>query len=187
MTPASYLSEYIEFAQTLSYAEAARALYISQPTLRAHIKALESEIGAPFTARHGGRLHLTSTGNFVLERAREVVRYTDDAFESCRSFARNHASIMVGDISVPELLDCVERTRLAYCSLHPEKSIDIRISSRMSSNLEAVCGGDVDLILLPRVPVDNVATGRLDAQLPEGFRWELIKSTRLLFLSLIHI
>lgn len=181
MLAATYFDEFIEFAQTLNYAKAAKALYISQPTLRTHIRALEAEVGAALTARHNGRLYLTSTGKFVLERAREVVACVDGSLAACRAYALDHISIMVGDTGIPALLEAVEAARQRYCTRRPRKSVDIRISSHTSSNLDALRNCDVDLILLSRVPRGGAA-GVLDGSLlPADCLWRLAKTTHLQF------
>ncbi|WP_172623417.1 LysR family transcriptional regulator [Arabiibacter massiliensis] len=52
----AYLKEYLAFSRTLNYAQAASELFVSQPALRAHIRALEDEVGAPLTVKRNGAL-----------------------------------------------------------------------------------------------------------------------------------
>lgn len=178
----SYLREYVEFCSSMSYATAAARLYLAQPTLRAHIKALEEEVGAALVAKRDRELVLTPTGKLLLQKAREVVGFTDRALEECREYAVNNSSLTVGDTGCPALLYAVEEARDAYLRRHPEVSIEISLSQKTSSNLDAVRNGEVDLILLTRVrePGQAEPAHFAEGELPEGFRWALVKESRLL-------
>ncbi len=50
----SFMKEFITFVKTLNYTKAANELFLSQPTLRAHIRAIECELGGPLVAKRDG-------------------------------------------------------------------------------------------------------------------------------------
>lgn len=52
----SFLKEYIAFSRAMNYAKTAQELFMAQPTLRAHIHALESELGIALVQKKGTRL-----------------------------------------------------------------------------------------------------------------------------------
>lgn len=65
----SFMKEFITFVKTLNYTKAANELFLSQPTLRAHIRAIECELGGPLVAKRDGQLTLTPHGTPVLEES----------------------------------------------------------------------------------------------------------------------
>lgn len=94
----AYLREYIEFSRSLNFAQAAADLFVSPPTLRAHLHALEEEVGAPLTAKRAGQLELSPAGRLFLKRARAIVKLAEESAEECRALAEASSSIMVGTL-----------------------------------------------------------------------------------------
>lgn len=137
----------------------------------------------PLAVKRDRELVLTPTGKLLLQKAREIVDFTERSFEECRTYARNNATVVVGDTGCPALLYAVEEARTAYLRSHPHASVEISLSQKMTSNLEAVRSGDVDLILLSRVrtPGEESPASFADDELPPGFCWALVKESRLLF------
>lgn len=113
-----YLREYVVFSQQLNYAKAADALFLSQPTLRAHIKALEDEIGASLTIKRDNQFVLSPAGKFFLKKARDIIKLTGEATETSRTIAENSASLIVGFLEYPYLEDLFIKAR----ELLPEQS-----------------------------------------------------------------
>ena len=67
------LRHLIALAESGSFSKSAQALYITQPALSRSIRALEDELGMPLFDRVGRRSELTSFGNEVVSRARQLV------------------------------------------------------------------------------------------------------------------
>ena len=63
----------IALAEHRHFGKAADACFVSQPTLSAQIKKLESFLGAPLVERAPRNVSLTSLGVRVVERARHIV------------------------------------------------------------------------------------------------------------------
>jgi LysR family hydrogen peroxide-inducible transcriptional activator len=59
------------------FGRAAKACFVSQPTLSMQIKKLETELGVPLVERSPRRIMLTQAGERVVERARIVLREAD--------------------------------------------------------------------------------------------------------------
>lgn len=66
------------------FGRAAEACFVSQPTLSTQIKKLERELGVELIERNPRRIMLTSVGESVVERARVVLRETDNIREVAR-------------------------------------------------------------------------------------------------------
>lgn len=144
-----YLKEYIAFSKTLSYAKTAEELFISQPTLRAHLRALEGDVGAPLTMRRAGQTMLSPVGKCFLKRARDIVSLTEDSLAHCQSIARESASLLIGFLEYPWLEDLFIKARENLGRRHPEKKLDLLFSPKMHANVEAIVNEDVDVTVLP--------------------------------------
>ena len=59
-------------AECGTMSDAAKKLYLSQPTISHNLKKLESELGCKLFTRASNRLHLTPYGEVVLERVRAI-------------------------------------------------------------------------------------------------------------------
>lgn len=70
-----YLSYFLELARVKSMNKAAKNLYITQPTLRSAIMALEKEIGAPLINTSKQGTELTMLGELVVKEAPIVQSY----------------------------------------------------------------------------------------------------------------
>ena len=68
----------VALADTRHFGKAAERCFISQPTLSAQIKKLEDYLGVALVERQPRNVALTPAGQEVVERARRVIRDTDD-------------------------------------------------------------------------------------------------------------
>ncbi len=66
------------------FGRAAEACFVSQPTLSTQIKKLERELGVELVERSPRHIMLTAVGESVVERARVVLRETDNIREVAR-------------------------------------------------------------------------------------------------------
>lgn len=66
------------------FGRAAEACFVSQPTLSTQIKKLERELGVELIERNPRQIMLTSVGESIVERARVVLRETDNIREVAR-------------------------------------------------------------------------------------------------------
>lgn len=73
-----HLEHWLALADTGSFSRAAEKLHITQSALSRSIQALEDELGGPLVDRIGKRNELTPLGQSVLERARRIVRETEE-------------------------------------------------------------------------------------------------------------
>jgi LysR family hydrogen peroxide-inducible transcriptional activator len=66
------------------FGRAAKACYVSQPTLSTQIKKLETELGVPLIERNSRHAILTEAGERVVERARVLLREADTIHDIAR-------------------------------------------------------------------------------------------------------
>ena len=138
------LQSFLEAVKSGSFRGAARALYVSQPSLSGRIRSLERELRAPLFHRLGRGVRLTEAGEafrpFVeraldtLDLGREAVRQTQ---ESERSTITIGSARTIGTYILPPTLDRFQRR-------FPHVSTRIR-TGRSSDVIEMVATGVVDV------------------------------------------
>ncbi len=70
---------FIEVARQKSFSRAAERIFLTQPTVSAHIKALEKEIGTPLLDRSQRELQLTGAGTVLFQYAQQLLSIKDEA------------------------------------------------------------------------------------------------------------
>ncbi|NUU60161.1 cidABC operon transcriptional activator CidR [Paenibacillus agri] len=75
------LQYFVQIARLNSFSQAAKSLYISQPTISKMIRNLEIELGADLFYREGKSIRLTDAGEILLTKAQNIV----DSFTSLSS------------------------------------------------------------------------------------------------------
>lgn len=106
---------------------AAEALFVTQPVVTAHIRALEERLGTRLFYREGRQLHLTEAGQSVYEwaediliRTRELDRYLGGLADGQEGTVAIGASMSVGSYLLPQTL-----TR--YQAVHPGAELRLNI------------------------------------------------------------
>ncbi len=76
------LKVFVEVVRQRSFSRAAESIFLSQPTVSAHIKALEGEIGAPLLDRSQRELALTEAGKILFRYAQQLLGCKEEALAS---------------------------------------------------------------------------------------------------------
>ncbi len=84
----------VAVAEHRHFGRAARACYVSQPTLSTQLKKLEDYLEVQLVERNRRRVLLTPLGEVLAERARTILAAVDDMVET----ARAQAEPMTGDL-----------------------------------------------------------------------------------------
>ena len=87
------LEAFVEVAEKNSFSKAAKSLYLTQPTVSAHISALEKELGSRLLIRNTKEVELSESGKRLYEYAKQIVLLTaqiEQEFEEKKNAARNH-------------------------------------------------------------------------------------------------
>jgi LysR family cyn operon transcriptional activator len=130
------------------FARAAARLNLSQPALSRQIHALESDLGVPLFDRIGRRVQLTSEGEDLLRRSRQLLAEADLLGERARLLKAGETGILrVG--ATPQVIENLLADFLThYLRRHP--GIEVHLveegGARMSERLER---GDVHLACMP--------------------------------------
>lgn len=142
----------VALSDTLSFRRAAERCHVAQPTLSVQIRELEAHLGVALFERTRRKVTLTPLGREIADRARGVLRSSQDIVDLARSASRPLAGpLRLGVIATlgPYLLPYV---LTAFREAHPDLRLYIREdpAQRLISRLQE---GDLDLVLVD-LPVD---------------------------------
>jgi DNA-binding transcriptional LysR family regulator len=147
---------FMEVAANLSFSKAAQSLFITQPAISKHIKALEDQYKVPLFERKGNSILLTEAGkklNEYLLQATEIQRKAeyDLSILGSLSLAEGHlrlgASTTIALYILPPILSGFQRT-------YP--NVDVQLVNRNSEYvLNALLNHEVDIGI---IEVENKLT-----------------------------
>jgi LysR family transcriptional regulator, benzoate and cis,cis-muconate-responsive activator of ben and cat genes len=94
-----HLRYFVAVAEMENVSRAAtQKLYVSQPSLSRQIRDLEEELGVQLLERRAKSVSLTEAGRAFLEKARAILKDTDDAVATVRALAgKRETELHVGD------------------------------------------------------------------------------------------
>lgn len=90
------LEAFVAVVQHNSFSKAADMIYLSQPTISAHISSLENEIGVQLLIRSTKAVYPTQTGKELFHRAKNILALRDEAISSVNRIDQE----MSGEISI---------------------------------------------------------------------------------------
>lgn len=125
-----HIRELVVLSQHRSFRSAAKALFISQPTLGKHVGALEAELGCRLVDREPV-MRLTPAGRYFVDRATTLVEHVDeelaDIASQTRSLADNLVELAIPDFSrtIPGYAELVLRAKALFEHEHAPARIDV--------------------------------------------------------------
>lgn len=139
------LYEFLMLAQVGNYLEASELLFISQPTLSRHIKALEDELNKPLFERTTRHLHLSKYGHILLPYAQKVIELNDQFLNALQiedsKAEKGQISIMtIPAMSYYGIVSVLSQFRRE----HPEYTLNIS-TAYAESIMETLRQGDCEL------------------------------------------
>jgi LysR family hydrogen peroxide-inducible transcriptional activator len=147
------LSYLVELAHRLNFREAAEAQFVTQSTLSAGIKELETVLGVQLVERDRRTVRLTAVGEEVVARARGVLAAATDLAEAARSASAPLSGPLrfgtiptIAPFLLPEILPPLRR---AYPALKLYLREDL--TERLLDRLRA---GSLDVVLIA-LPYDT--------------------------------
>lgn len=124
------LEVFAKVADLGSFSRAAEALFLTQPTVSEHIRALEVEVGLPLLDRLGRGTTPTPVGRLLLEYARRMLKLAEEARQAVEHFqGRMSGTLVVGGSTIPG-----EYVLPALMGQFKAKYPDIAITLRVGSS-----------------------------------------------------
>src|SRR5260370_32146852 len=89
-----HLRAFVQITEAGGVARPAGRLNLSQPTVSRQIRALEDALGLPLFDRVGRNVQLTSEGEHLLLRSRQLLAHPDAIAEPARALTGGHAVVL---------------------------------------------------------------------------------------------
>ena len=103
---------------------AARALYVSEPTISVAIRDLEAEYGISLFRREKKRLYLTEEGSILYERAKSMLSHMNELEQELHALAKKHHPVRVGTSPVSSVSVFLPIFS-AFRAAHPEIELEM--------------------------------------------------------------
>ncbi|WP_261753323.1 LysR family transcriptional regulator [Tenuibacillus multivorans] len=135
------MKTFVKVAELGNFRKASESLYVSQPTVTVHIKALEKELGVTLFKRGKRFVRLTEEGRIYLPHAKQLLDMHQLGLENIQSFAQGYRkklrlaiSPLIADTIMPFVLN-------NYLEQNPEVEISIEIME--SAQIERAVSDEV--------------------------------------------
>jgi DNA-binding transcriptional LysR family regulator len=170
------LEVFAKVAELGSFSRAAEALFLTQPTISEHVRALEVEVGLPLLDRLGRGAAPTPAGRVLLDYAHRMLKLADEARQALDHFqGRMRGTLVVGGSTIPG-----EYVLPALIGQFKAKYPDIAISLRVGASRQVsewIDEGRVEVGVVGALPVLRGLTARelmideLVVVVPAGHAW----------------
>ena len=137
----------VAVAESLSFRRAAEACHVSQPSLSAQLAQMEDALGVRLFERDRRRVIVTGAGRALIERARTILRETDDLVELARRSTDPHSgTLRIGVIPTisPYLLP---RLTAAFRAAYPRLTV-LWVEDKTEVLVRSLDGGTLDAALV---------------------------------------
>ncbi len=138
------LEAFVCVAETKSFSKAGKKLYLTQPTVSAHIQSLETELGIRLFERTTKDVLLSRDGERLYDYARQmlslekqIIREFKDRDAYCKNTIAAGASTVPGQYILPQILSL-------FCNTYPEYRLDITESDSREV-VEKVARGEIEV------------------------------------------
>lgn len=124
---------FVNVIRCKSFSKAAEAIYLSQPTISAHISSLENELGVCLIVRSTKEVYPSAAGRIFYQYALEMLRLRDRAILEVQSYATEvrgeldiAASTVPSQYILPDLLpDLVDKYPKVFFSVRQYDSAEV--------------------------------------------------------------
>lgn len=165
-----------------SFSRAAEALFLTQPTISAHVASLERKLNIKLLVRTTKEIYPSDAGKMLYEYAREILRLRSNAVQAIQAFSKEMkgtisvaASTIPGQYYLPKL---IQSFRTAY----PEINFNLQIldSTEVAeriANRKAEIGFTGTAVNLPKCVYQVMAEDRLVIITPNTPRYQAYLAT----------
>ena len=165
-----------------SFSRAAEALYLTQPTISAHVAALERKLGIKLLVRTTKEIYPSDAGNLLYEYAKEILRLRTSAVQAIKAFSKEMkgtvnvaASTIPGQYYLPKLIQ-------SFRSIYPDINFSLEIldSTEVAEQIatrKAEIGFTGTLINLPKCVYQTLAEDKLVIITPNTPQYQAYQAT----------
>jgi DNA-binding transcriptional LysR family regulator len=123
------IEAFVNVARYKSFSRAAEAVYLSQPTISAHIASLEQELNVVLFDRTNKEIKITSAGAVFLEYATNMLNIRNTAVSSLADFDARVAGRLCISSSTTPARSLVPQLISRFYSLYPNVKFDLKEDS----------------------------------------------------------
>lgn len=138
------IDAFVNVAKYKSFSKAAEAIYLSQPTVSAHIASLEEELNKQLFDRHGKDVRLTPAGILFLEYAINMINMRNNAILNLSELDKKIVGNLTIATSTVPLRTILPKLLTTYHSIYQEITFDIKETSTKKV-IDMLLSGEVDL------------------------------------------
>ncbi len=132
------LEAFVAVVENGSFSKAAQTLFLTQPTISAHVASLERKLEIKLLVRTTKEIYLSDAGKLLYEYAREILRLRVDAVQAVKCFAQEIkgtveivASTIPGQYFLPKLIQSFRTTYPDVC-FHVELMDSTEVAERVA-------------------------------------------------------
>ncbi|MBO0428200.1 LysR family transcriptional regulator [Vagococcus fluvialis] len=118
------LRYFIEIIKAQNYSNAAKNLFVTQPTLSWNMNKLQEELGAKLLYQVGNKVMPTTTGSLLFEKAQKIIEELDELTESIEEdhiLRKKELTIGSNSVISPVYMPLIQQ----FMSVYPNFSITI--------------------------------------------------------------
>ncbi len=149
------LKAFLAIAEAKTFTAGARRVNVTQAAISMQIRQLEEEVGLPLFTRTPRRVILTEAGEYLLERARKILREHDSAIAEIAEVAgAEHGRLRIGSASgtfaMKQLPDILGKLGKKF----PKAELTV-VSGHSQGLVDRMMHGEIDSAFVS-LPVDNL-------------------------------
>ena len=139
-----YLEIFCRVVELKSFSKAAEVLFLTQPTISNHIKALEDEAGIQLLDRLGRNVLPTKAGEILYSYAKEIVKLKSNAAQELNKFMGNvKGSLIIGGSTIPGEYILPEYIA-QFKKAHPDVAVTLRLGDTQDIT-DMVMDGSIEM------------------------------------------
>ncbi len=149
------LKAFLAIAEAKTFTAGARRVNVTQAAISMQIRQLEEEVGLPLFTRTPRRVILTEAGEYLLERARKILREHDAAVAEIAEVAgAEYGRLRIGSASGTFAMNQLPGILHALTGSFP--NAELTVASGTSERLvDKIMHGEIDVAFVS-LPVDNL-------------------------------
>jgi len=137
------LEAFAEVAEQQSFSKAAKGLFLSQPTISAHIASLEKELNAKLFSRNTRTVSLTEGGEILYQYAREMLHLEQLVLETFQVEKPDNFCLRIAASTIPSQY-LLPQILARYREKYPEEQVQLTEADSVKV-VEAVGNRKADL------------------------------------------
>lgn len=148
------LKAFLAIAEAKTFTAGARRVNVTQAAISMQIKQLEDEVGLQLFTRTPRRVIMTEAGEYLLERARKILREHDNALAEIAELAgAEHGRLRIGSASAEFATQQLPHILQSIRAKYP--NADIAVTAGTSQKLvDKIMHGEIDIAFVS-LPVEN--------------------------------